>query len=245
MDAKSHKKVAEFAVANAGESRTVGGRITSYCVQEDEEAAKIGAKGTVPTTLKAYRMKVCYAFLLDNVKFTCLRNTERDGVRILLEDGRGTFPVNSVTACIPDVQVIIEGELLEQLKKAKAIAIVSDGTPFVAEAFGVIARWFAPSGRIMQKIIALKMYSSSFKHEQLQTAIIRIFNDNYHVPSTKIHVIVSDGCPVDGAALRPLEGLLPKHGRSNLHITRLKCRWENFVRNPSTGRRSSRRNGRK
>ena len=96
MDAKSHKKVAEFAVANAGESRTVGGRITSYCVQEDEEAAKIGAKGTVPTTLKAYRMKVCYAFLLDNVKFTCLRNTERDGVRILLEDGRGTFRMKPV-----------------------------------------------------------------------------------------------------------------------------------------------------
>jgi hypothetical protein len=174
--------------------------ITKFTTERDRKKLENNECFTVTTPISIQRMKVCVACLKDGVPFELFNDPmPKDGIRYLLQENRCVLPYRELRDLVPDVILMMDEELIEELKKAINIGITFDGTPHIAEVFGVIFR-FLKADRTTQRLAALKFYNKSFNKEQLATALMDIM-EHFGVKRNSLRSCTSDGCPVNHAAV--------------------------------------------
>jgi hypothetical protein len=179
--------------------------IRNYAVLRDAQRQVEGENFTVKTNVTATRMQICYAFLFDNVSFEVLNDpVNENGFRYLLEENRGTLPYRDIRDLIKPIRDMLTEELMKELKEAGNISIIFDGTPNVAEVFGIIFR-FWKGKKITHRLATLQFFKKSFDKVQLGYTIIDILSE-FGLKRVNIRAAICDGCPVNHAALTAISG---------------------------------------
>jgi hypothetical protein len=183
--------------------------ILSFCKTKDAARRETGESFTLPTTVKAERMEVAYAMLEDTVGFELLNSNSASGMRNMLERDRPALPYRELRDLIPDILELLRGFLQCALKLCKAIALIIDGTPNVAEVFGVVVRYVDADNKVQQKCLALEFYEKGFTAADLMAVLVDLLIGKWQFPRESIRFFMTDGCPVNAAGLTAMIPLCP------------------------------------
>ena len=166
--------------------------------------AAAAAGSTLPINYLQYRLEVCHAFLIDGIAFECLESQRPLGLRAVLEKDRSKLPCRDVRDCIPKIAEIEMERIKREVRAAPGVSVCFDGTPHVAEVFGVVLR-YVHKDKVTHRLVALRFYDKTFSHAQLGQALIDILVRDLQLPREKIRFTSSDGCAVNRAAMVLLE----------------------------------------
>lgn len=213
------KKKKELLVGN---KPVFSNKIETFVKQCQEDRKLAGEGFSIQLDVETYRMKTCYAILQDGIPFSFLKDpAPKTGLRHILEDKRFTLPHREVRDCITKVLKLEFQEILNELTGIEYVSIIFDGTPHVAEVFGVVLRFVvnSPTGyKITHRLVALRFYKYSFTGSQLALAISDILLLECGIKRSQIRSATCDGCPTNGLAMEFLSGavMFP-------HLTALTC----------------------
>ena len=185
-------------------------RIHDLVVEQRSETA------VVKDAVQEYRLQVCYALLLDNVKFSVLEYSQNPNrLRHFLEFQRGTLPERDVRDKIPDIQRLERENLLKELKETN-VSVIFDATSEVCEIFGVAVRFISnESGQITQRAVALEFVKKSLTAEEQVQLLSNVLLYRYQINPSRIIAFIRDGCSTNNASLNLLKIISP----SSLDIT--------------------------
>eukprot|EP00596_Hydrurales_sp_CCMP1899_P005209 CAMPEP_0119035962 /NCGR_PEP_ID=MMETSP1177-20130426/3286_1 /TAXON_ID=2985 /ORGANISM="Ochromonas sp, Strain CCMP1899" /LENGTH=724 /DNA_ID=CAMNT_0006994953 /DNA_START=56 /DNA_END=2227 /DNA_ORIENTATION=- len=171
------------------------------------------AVGRIPNinTIQAssYRTIVCKALLIGGVHFEVLEDNDACTLRHILEDGGGaTLPRRETGDNIPVLLAAEIKSIYEELGPGD-FSIIFDGTPAVAEVFGMVIRFVNKDYIICHRAIALRFYMATFTLEHLAGEIVRILSTQHGINMNRVLFGVCDGCLTNGAAIRTINLLQP------------------------------------
>jgi len=175
--------------------------ILSFCKKQDADRKATGESFTTKPNVQAERMEVTYGMLEDVVSFEALNGNSSTGIRSLLEICRGKLPYRELRDLIPSIVELLRGLLKEGLSHAKALAVIFDGTPNVAEVFGIVVRYIDKNNKLQQKVLALNFYEKGFTANDLTAVIMDVLIVQWKFPRDYIRFFMCDGCPVNAAGL--------------------------------------------
>ena len=153
-----------------------------------------------------HRLKVCYAFLLYNIKFSTLKYSYNpNSLKNLLEFQRGTLPEREVRDKIPDIQKL-EFEILSSEMNDSDVAVIFDGTSSVCEVFGIVLRFISKkNGLVTQRALALEFIKKSMTAEEQVNVLTNILLYRYQINPSRIVAFIRDGCSTNNCTLSLLK----------------------------------------
>lgn len=153
---KEHQKKAELFMKKENETS----RILEY-LGHSPKSMKHDNLRTVDDP-KVNDIKLCKAFLLDNVSFNILKTRRVGGLALFLHN-QGVRTVEKVVrGCIADVLHMELDTMKAEIQKAYLINVIFDATPSRGEAFGVVLRWIDAQFNIHHRCIFLRFYDDTF-----------------------------------------------------------------------------------
>jgi hypothetical protein len=186
-------------------TKLAAGFIHHYVVCKDADRKNQGESFTVPVDVSNRRMRMAYAFLQDGIPFEVFNNPVHPlGLRaVMQEQGSCSFPYREMRDHIRDILEMNIKQLEQELQDVR-LSFIFDGTPHVAEVFGIIFR-FWKNDKITHRLVQLKFYDGSFDQKQLAHAIVDCLQNFTH--RQNVRAAICDGCPVNQAALVRLENI--------------------------------------
>ena len=158
---------------------------------------------------RTYRKMVRRAMLISGIPFEVLDDNDACSIRHILEvGGKATLPKREVVDCIPD---LLKEELARVFKElgSNCFSIIFDGTPAVAEVFGMVIRFLNQDHIICHRALSIRFYRDAFNKAQLASEIVRIISTEHGVDMSRVLFAICDGCVTNGAALTTVKLLQP------------------------------------
>ena len=154
---------------------------------------------------RTYRKMVRRAMLISGIPFEVLDDNDACSIRHILEvGGKATLPKREVVDCIPD---LLKEELARVFKElgSNCFSIIFDGTPAVAEVFGMVIRFLNQDHIICHRALSIRFYRDAFNKAQLASEIVRIISTEHGVDMSRVLFAICDGCLTNGAALTTIK----------------------------------------
>ena len=120
----------------------------------------VGVRRTIATDMS--RLHLCKAFLLGNIGFNCLDDTNPFSLSTLL----GYHGIDASSRTVSDLIPLVLSNEIEEIKieigSQMKLSVIFDATPDRGQAFGVVLRWMTTTLEIHHRCISLIFYDTSF-----------------------------------------------------------------------------------
>ena len=158
---------------------------------------------------RTYRKMLCRAILISGISFEVLDDQEACSIRHFLEVGGSvTLPKREVVDYILELRKEEVAKVFQELE-SNSFSIIFDGTPAVAEVFGLVIRFINNDHIICHRALSIKFYRDQFNQNQLASEIVKIIATEHGIDMSRVLFAICDGCPINGAALMTVKLLRP------------------------------------
>ena len=106
---------------------------------------------------------------------------------------------------MPAVQDKEKETLKEELKVAKEVSVIFDGTARLGEALAIVVRYIQEDFKPTQRLVRLEVLEKALKGEELAQRLLSCLAVDYSFGPGAINGGMRNGASVNGAALRQLK----------------------------------------
>lgn len=186
--------------------------IHCFSVEKDRARKDAGQSFVTRQDTDEERLRVVFACLKDLVPLNVFASRSALGIRAVLEETRQSLNGRELRDLVPNILEMATIEVKKELRNVTAISLSFDGTPKCCEVFAVNIRFIREDGVLVQRCIALKLYTKGFTHQQLAAQLVRIMLEEWQFPRETLRFSVCDGCPTNTAGIRALLPLFTEMG---------------------------------